>query len=1018
MLVGRKPSVAELVRGVLLRGVAVALSCSAAIISSGVANAQPNDPDLRFVERLRERGDFEEALDYLSLIEQGGVATPALRGRLPYELAVTRLGSAGSLVDATRREQAVAQAQRDLEAFIRSTDDQALVADGSSQLAAALAAQGFQLVTRAEKLTGDDKKAEKKRLLEDARKTYESARQLYKKSEAAYLAALEAYKVVKPGSAEATARLSLRRRLAGARVRGSATLYDKAKAYPAGSKTFKELNTTAAEELLEHYDRYVDDPIGLYAHLYEGWCYQALEDHKLAKGCFEAIVIRDARIDAYRDVITLAHAFLAKSRIATGEVDRALRDGEKWLGELRRDESRTTGAAALQYQLAEAVLAKAETDAGADRRELVAARDWLRAASRTPNQFQSDARAKLVTLTEKLGVELTAPTTFAGAYQAGREAISAMTAATLVGDQGSSDAVAGARDDARQAFLSALRLVDDDTEPARINEVRYWLAYLHWEAKEYLETAAISEFVARNYPDDPMAERAATLALASLEKLSVEDTDNEAGDEAPFAVRRLRSVATFVTKRWAGQTVADSAFSVLMALALRSGDLSDAQQVLSQLPEKRRPALAVKLASAKWEQANRQAIEAGSDPQAQAAAQQAKNDARAMLEEFLPAASKERPVSASVATASLYLSLAWLGDGKAGKAVKQLEDDEVGAITLVRKKSPAADRPGFAIEAYKAALRGYVTVSPSRTDDAIKTMDRLEKAVGGDDQTLTRVYFGLGLQLQRQIEQLREAGATARAERLAGAFAVFLERLSERSGDADWRTQQWIGQTLLGLSEGLGSSGTSEGQQRRYAEQAAAVFDNMLQRAAADPSLAPSDDALLAVRVQSAKALGVTGEYERSLDQLADILTDRNVLLSVQKTAAEVLQGWGAQEPDRLVEAIGGARPDPATSKNVIWGWSRLGRVAGQVSRRNPEYKDLFFECWLNVAACRYLAAEQASGRAREDNLQRARKTIRSIRTQYQEMGGPARRADFDRLLKQVQQLEGAEPVGLAEFES
>ncbi|MEM8866333.1 MAG: hypothetical protein AAGF31_12380, partial [Planctomycetota bacterium] len=229
---------------------------------------------------------------------------------------------------------------------------------------------------------------------------------------------------------------------------------------------------------------------------------------------------------------------------------------------------------------------------------------------------------------------------------------------------------------------------------------------------------------------------------------------------------------------------------------------------------------------------------------------------------------------------------------------------------------------------------------------------------------------------------------------------------------------QWIGQTFANLGEGLAADGADAETRQSYFDEAAAVFQAMIDRAATEPDFPPTSNSVLAVRVQLGNALRNSGEYEQSLDIFSSILLERQLLLDVQKSAAYTYQQWGrAEDPSQLLNAIRGGRIDSSTGKNLIWGWSRLASVAGRVAKQQPKYKDLFFECWLNVARCRYFAAEQADGAERSKQLSSARRTLRSVVRQYPDLGGPQRRADFDRLLKQIQQLEGKEPVGLEELE-
>ncbi|MEM6798885.1 MAG: hypothetical protein AAF589_05170 [Planctomycetota bacterium] len=980
------------------------------------AAAQSTDPDVRFVEAMRQQGYYDLALEYLDRAATG-VVSEELRNRIAYEQSATRLAQANSFTDATQRDQAVAAAQRDFEAFVRKTKNKALAAEGSGRLAAALSQQAARLMAKAERLTAANQKAERSQLLKAASAGYDNARRLYKEADKAYEVALEKYKSAKPRSPQAQRRQVLRTRRAVVQVMGARSLYDKAKTLPKGSKRFKELNTKAAEELVTYADEYHREPIGAYAGLYEGQCYQANGQHKLAMGCFEEIISQDPDEPAFREIITLGYTYLAASRIVEQKVEQAADDGAAWLRELRAGES-PAASAALKFQVGIATMMLADAQEDGDARRLYSrAQQLLREAGRVPGEFQADARVKLAELNAKLGAEEQPLTNFADAFQAGKDAITAMAVTNLAGGKKESEASKQAkRDEARAAFHAALALVDDETELKRINEARYWLGYLYWESGDFLRAAAISEFIASGDPKDPSAERSARLALASLERLYNEAATVDSGDASSEAAR-LQRVAAKVAEQWAGDSLADAAFSMMLKLALRSGDLAAARDVVSRAPEGRRASLELKFANASWEQATRLAIAAQSDPTMRTKAQQAKANARKLLRQSFDKKKPGIKTTTAEATAALYLSKALIDDGKAAQAVKLLEDKRRGPLTLVAKKDASVDRPGYAAEAYKIALRAYVSVTPPRTDAALKTMDRLEEAVGPGG-ALTRVYFGLGIQLQQQIASLNATGKAGEAKRLSKAFAVFLDRLSKQSGDADWVTRQWIGQTYMTLGDGLKDTG-DPGARRKYYEQAAEVFQSMIDRAASDAAFPPSPNSVLAARMQLGQSHRKNGDFAAAIDTFSSLLIERPTMLDVQKAAAYTYQEWGADgEPDQLQTAIRGGRVLPETGKNLVWGWSKLAGIAGRAARSKPEYKDLFFECWLNVATCRTLAGEQASGAERDKQLASALRTIKSVLRQYPELGSPQRWRQFDTLVKRIQRLEGDEAEGLAAFES
>ncbi|MEM6331534.1 MAG: hypothetical protein AAF790_14980, partial [Planctomycetota bacterium] len=475
---------------IVARGVAVALA--ATLATPCVSSAQVDDPDVRFVEAMRGRGYFELTLEYLDRAASDPAVGPALRARVAYERAVTQLAQAASLADSSSRDRQIDAARKTFAEFLAGTQDKALAAEGAARLAAAIAEQGRRGLLQADKRQAATQKSARNRLLQTARQDYDDARRLYGDSTDRYRAVLKELGAPTPRSPEATRRRMLRGQLGSAAVMGARSLHDKAKTYAAGSKNHKRLNAAAAEELAAHADEFYDLIIGLYAGLYEGWCYQARGEHKLALGCFEELIDDRADDPAQREVTTLAYVYLAASHTAEGQPKKALDTAGVWLRGLRAGEM-PRAAAALKYQVGAATLALAQAEKNADARRLLnRAQELLREAGRVPGEFQADARRQLAVVNQALGADDEAITTFADAYLIGRDKLGALSVAAMqTGAGGDADQQrAGLRADARRAFQAALRLVDGDVEPKRLNEARYWLGYIYWLDDQPLRAAA------------------------------------------------------------------------------------------------------------------------------------------------------------------------------------------------------------------------------------------------------------------------------------------------------------------------------------------------------------------------------------------------------------------------------------------------------------------------------------------------------------------------------------------------
>jgi hypothetical protein len=159
------------------------------------------------------------------------------------------------------------------------------------------------------------------------------------------------------------------------------------------------------------------------------------------------------------------------------------------------------------------------------------------------------------------------------------------------------------------------------------------------------------------------------------------------------------------------------------------------------------------------------------------------------------------------------------------------------------------------------------------------------------------------------------------------------------------------------------------------------------------------------------------GEYKLALDTFSEVLKDREAQLTVQQEAAQAYQDWGvASSPKWLERAIYGGYQVRATGKNRIWGWLKLALVAERAARSNPAYSDIFFDARLQAARCRYLVGLKTQGAAREQHFATAKQSIRSMLALYPDLGGGEWRGKFESLLKQIQQADGEQPVGLQEF--
>lgn len=976
-----------------------AVLLAAALLSSLASPATAAEDAPAFLDALRKAKHFELSLEFIDSLKKDPRTSQETLERLDYERAITLLEQAQRLTSQQARAAAVDSARGDLESSIASGEPK-LAAEASFKLAAALRAGALREMKTSERLTG----AKKKNAAASARRAIVDSRAFFTKAEELFEKALKPLKSARPASAEAQERVILRYQLAQARLQKSQALMDRARTYPPKSTDFKKHMQQAADELAELKDTYHTKQsiiVSFWAEYYEGRCRLELGDLRVAEGCFELLTTLPAEDTTLRRLITLGHTYRTVCLAMQDKSDFALREANKWLKRLTRQEQNDRDVLALKYQVAELLQAAAKSEKKKDKAEelLDMAKGYYAEVSRGAGEFQADARMKLVEMNKISGGGDLAITTFDEAYQVGMDALMAASFAQAGADQtqGKAESLA--------AFQQAAKLATTDTPIHKVNGVRSKLAYLYMDQEDHLRAAALGEFIATKYPNDPSAEQASKIALNSLNQLYLQAIESGNGDTR-FESGELVRLSKFVTRRFAGKPLADSAFGVLLSTAIRENRLDEARRVLEEVAPERRGPLELKLASANWEQAARN----GDD--------NVKSQAAQALDTAVGKMRATGPVNASLATGALYLAQSRLGEGDAAGALKLLEDKKIGPLSLVKNKSAAVNRPGYAAEAYRTALQALLTVAPPRTVDAMAMMDKLEQEVT-DQTALKRIYFALGVQLQRQVESLSAAGNKADAQWVSQAFAEFISRFGDAGPDADWVMQQWMAQTYLKLGEGLSGPGADKQQRSAYFTRARDGFQALLDLAAKDPSAPPSPNSVLAVRMQLGNALRALREYGPAIDMFAKLLAEREMMLDVQKSAAYTFQEWGQNEdPTYFDNAVRGDRSSLKTGKNLIWGWARLAGIAGRAARSQPKYRDLFFESWLNVATCRYQAGKQATGGQQKKMFASARKTIKSLARQYSDLGGKSRRADFHKLMQNIQKSEGAKPIGLAEFDS
>jgi tetratricopeptide (TPR) repeat protein len=1016
-----------------------AVVCVVSLAASLSAREQSEE----FLQGLRERGLHELALDYLTQMRTSRLADAEFRDRIPYHRGITLIAQARQTPDVDERTKLFEKASRELEQFVAANPENPASAEALLELANVLVDQAKQLLSQAGALPDESTYSEQReKLLKEARGLLEESQPRYLQAEQFYTGAIDRMpKTLDPKTQGdlITQRQEFRGKLAQVSVLAGQAEFEEASTYPRDSEEFVQRNDAAAKQLASLYEKYSRWLVGFYARLYEGRCYQAVGDYQRALGCYEELISQSSVHPAFRKLISLAYGYQAQCLLAQGKHDAAIANLTGWLDAAQEEERRSPEWLFVRYELAEALrekIAAADTKQSEKRSLTMAARDAYRAVAAVPNDYQAAARTAAAALGPDERLDPKSLKDFAAAYQAGKQAMASVNSAKQALPSAAKNnplaipelrlqAEQGARE-AREYFQLALTLVDDDTNLDEVNEVRYFLCWLNWDAGDFYQAAVFGDFLAQRYPDHPAAAASAKLALASYERLlQSAGQANGKPQDVEFEARKIAKTAEFITRRWPNTPTAETAYRVLISYAIRSGRIDEARDLFDQVAPATRPVLESQLGNALWARYLQLSQQKAAGTAVSEDLDKLRGDALRSMQTGFDEARKSGQVTEVSATAGLYLAQSLLSEGKFAEALALLEDPKVGPLTLVRERNAAAMRPEFIVEVYKAALRAYVSVTPPKIAQAIEAMKGLEGATaagddGQNDQRM-RIYVSLAKALHEQLAKLRAAGQTQEVVQLSSAFGEFLDHIGQDQEESSWTARYWIAQTYLTMGESLRAGpAASRIEAEAYLKKARDAFVKLEAEAKNDPGVLPSPTASLAIAKQLGDCYRELGEFQKALDAYSNVLAEQESQLAVQQAAARTYQRWGEAGGGvkKLERAIYGGYQLKSTGKNRIWGWLRLATVAERAARSDPKYDDVFFEARLEAARSRYLIGTKSSAEDRQKDFGLAKQSVRAMFQLYPELGGERWRDQYEDLLKQIQKASGEKPSGLAEFKT
>jgi len=994
---------------VLLASTLAWLGFSFAPVPDGVCRA--DEMAERFVEGLRAKGHHQMAIYYLEKMRDSPLVDDEFREKIDYEAGLTMLDAARTGRVPAIREKHLEEARRYFDKFVTEHGGHPLLFSARSQLANVLFERGRIQREAAEEA---DDAAQREAMMAEVRQVLEKAQQLFSVQKDQSVERHAAFGNIDPNdAAKIEERNQVRKDILESRMALAAIEYELALTMPPDSEEYAKQMQVSADAYNELYGDYSNMLAGLYAQMFEARSYKKLGKNKEAMSLLEQLLMQPEGGPPLRTLQNKALVLYLEAALDAKEYKKAMDASGQWIDKARGAEEQSIEGLAIKFHGAKAAI---EYAAGLDeskpeeeklrRKTLAAARKALQAVAATPSEFQREARQMLATMGV---IKEGEPTTFAEARDRGREALDRMQAESL-----SAAEQREAQQQAMEMFQLALRLVDAETDPTAINIVRYYLTFLHYTEGNYLRAALIGEFLASKYPQEAVSRQAAMIALACYAKMQ---NEGPAKDEE-FCRKKMNQIATLVTKRWPDEPEAGDAWMALVRDAVRRDELEQARDYIANIPESspKRGEGELLIGRTMWGRYVRAARATGENRPLQkdldAMLEEAREVLAAGVNRMKQAVGEGGEVDYPLLASTLALAQIHINLGESQEAVALLTDEQLGPLTLVEQEHPAttgAERETLRVETYKAALRAYV--GTQQLEEAEAVMAALEDTLTGDDEEaqsrLTRVYISLGRDLEEQLDMLRKQNKTAEQQRVSKGFELFLTKIYQRPGNT-FGSLNWVAETFLGMAQGLDPGGEKlPPNVKNYYQRAGATFQQILKKLKSDPSFGP-EGAEASVNVRFARVLRRLGHHDQAHILLLRVLRDHPMMLDAQKECAYAYQERGEENPVWYKLAMLGSR-----KYDFMWGWGRMGnRLA-----RNEQHRDTFHEARYNLAYCRMQYALSRVGKNRDEMLGKAESDIVIVSRLFPEMGGDVWRDKYDKLLKDIQQLLGKTPSGLAGLE-
>jgi hypothetical protein len=993
-----------------------------------------------FLNSLRSRGFYDEALDYLDVLQNDPRSPKKLPAgfleKLDYQRAQTLIEKAHSLPVADRA--AILQQAHDLlvKYLARPNRSPNQAIDARFQLANLLVEQARDMVAGAHDLSRDASV----RQLAASRTLFHEAETTFAAAQKEVEAALQRVGVVLPND---TSKAALRERLHGqqlhVRLSQAWLQYELALSYAAGSSERNAALSGAVAKfdlLISLIEPRGDILAGLYAKLGRGLSLREQGNSGQAFAVFEELLAQSDQPADFHALRGRAACEALETALAPGvrKVKPALDIAHAWLAANTESARPDATDLAIRFLGGEAALADVDANVQAiDQKaqrgeELRWAREQFAVVSRIPGPYQGRAKSHL--LDPALGGESARePRTFTEARDYAQAALARLAAAeagfmTGVGNADPAleaqrqQRLATARNEAIRFCHAALRMRSNETPLDDLAALRYYLAFAEFKAGHFEEAAALGEEVAES-GSAATAREAARVALASYDALyRAAKTDNA---RSP-SLEQMQKLADSIVRRWGNQAEVDDARLVLLEAAARQGDLRQGEKILDQIPvdSLRRGEAELTYAMALWSQYRLTAKRQEKENAEQSLALRTQELLRSGLERVRPRVDAGLAVSQTMAAAVLALAELDLELGQTDDALIWLEDAKLGLMPLVASHAEATQQDRFVSQAWTVDL--CVAVELERRDRAASAWENIEASIrqegGGTNgapaassvpRQFTQSAIALGQSVQHEMQHA-EANPE-RADRLSKAWQNFFTPSVAKSAIVGNKEQTFFHQAAIAeVYHGLAAALDSDGlrmppEAEKLYREAMTAYKTLIARSEAHADYAPAPEALAAFRIRAAGCSRRLSDHRQALSLLLPVIDQYPNLVDAQVEAARIYQAWGDDNAEYFALAMDGSQ-----RYREIWGWRELAQRVE--SRRG--FQDIFFDARYNLAWCRFRQAQTAGDRAAKRRLlASAGSDILSVQRLHPDMGGAVWYDRYTELMRRIQRLADDPPIGL-----